>query len=225
MIVKKNVAQNITKLLVELFEAYGFESEEHEGWIIPKGSDYAMKGYWYPEATENTGQLTIELFIDSEMIMVESFAGLGESEEERLQSAFGSFLHHSSPTFLMAIWGIASTKVDIHSWSVGSETYTAYIGKQGVINYDKTKELEIPVNYQEKVNELILSELSDKEFTTKAFHWFNLFYANMNGLDTYAEVIKDNVKWNAGERVLKSLSWKRSNHYYAVRQFVILKKS
>ena len=225
MIVKKNVAQNITELLAELFKTHGFESEEHEGWIIPVGSDYAMKGYWYPEATENTGQLTIELFINSEMIMVESFAGLGESEEQRLQSAFASFLHHSAPTFLLAVWGIASTEVETQSWSVGGETYTAYIGKQGVMNYDKTKELEIPANYQEKVKELILSESSDKAFTDKAFHWFNVFYANMNGLDTYAEVIKDNIKWNAGEKVLKSLSWRRSNHYYAARQFVILKKS
>ena len=224
MIVKKNVAKNSTELLVELFKTHGFESEEHEGWIIPEGSDYAMKGYWYPEATENTGQLTIEVFIDSEMIMVESFAGMGGSESERLESAFVSFLHHSAPTFLLAVWGIASTKVETQSWSVGSEIYTAYIGNQGVLNYDKTKVLEIPDNYQEKVKALILSESSDKSFTTKAFHWFNVFYANMNGLDTYAEVIKENIKWNEGETMLKSLNWTKSNHYFAVRQFVILKK-
>jgi hypothetical protein len=69
MIVKKKEAQNITQLLKELFKTHGFESEEHEGWIIPEGSDYAMKGYWYPTATETTGQLTIELFINSEMII------------------------------------------------------------------------------------------------------------------------------------------------------------
>ena len=224
MIVKKNIAQNSTELIVELFKTHGFESEDHEGWIIAEGSDYAMKGYWYPEATENTGQLTIELFIDSEMIMVESFAGLGESASERLKSAFGSFLHHSAPTFLLAVWGVASSEVQTQTWSVGSETFTAYIGTKGVINYDKTKALEIPSNYEEKVKELILSESSDKAFTSKAYHWFNIFYANMNGLDTYAEMIKNNVKWNTGERMLKSLSWARSNHYYAVRQFVILKK-
>jgi len=44
MIVKKNEAQNITELLKELFKTHGFESEEHEGWIIPKGSDYAIRG-------------------------------------------------------------------------------------------------------------------------------------------------------------------------------------
>ena len=224
MIVEKNVAKNITNLLSELFKTHGFESEEYEGWIIPTGSDYGMKGYWYPEATDNTGQLTIELFINSEMIMVESFAGLGESEEEKLQSAFSSFLHHSAPTFLLTVWGIESTEVETQNWDVGGETYTAYIGKQGVINYDNTKVLEIPSNYQEKVKALILAESSDKTFTTKAFHWFNIFYANMNGLDTYAEVRKDNIKWNAGETALKSLSWKRSNHYYSVHQFIILKK-
>ena len=63
MIVKKNEAKNVTELLKELFKTHGFESEEYEEWIIPEGSDYAMKGYWYPEATESTGQLSIEVFI------------------------------------------------------------------------------------------------------------------------------------------------------------------
>jgi len=224
MIVEKNIAKNITDLLAELFKTHGFESEEHEGWIIPEGNDYAMKGYWYPEATDNAGQLTIELFIDSETIMVESFAGLGKSEDERLQSAFSSFIHHSAPTFLLAVWGIASTEVETQSWDVGGEMFTAYIGKQGVMNYDNTKALEVPKSYREKVKELILAESSDKAFTVKPFHWFTFFYANLNGIDNDVEVRKDNIKWNTGETVLKSLYWTRSNRYYALRQFVILKK-
>jgi hypothetical protein len=46
----------------------------------------------------------------------------------------------------------------------------------------------------------------------------------LNGLDTYAEISKDNIKWNAGEKVLKSMSWVRSNNYYVARQFIVLKK-
>ena len=72
MIIKKNEAKEIIELLKELFKTKGFEVEEYDGWIIPNGSDYAMRGYWYPEATENTGQLSIEVFINSELIMVES---------------------------------------------------------------------------------------------------------------------------------------------------------
>ena len=220
MIVKKNEAKNITQLIEELFKTHGFETEEHDEWIIPNGSDYAMKGYWYPEATENVGQLTIELFINSEMIMVESFAGMGERESERLKSAFSSFLHHSFHTFLMAIWGIDSKEVKSENWSIGTEKYTAYIGNQGIMNYDKERVLELPASYASKIKELISSESLENEF-----HWFTAFYANMNGLDTHAEILKDNTKWIAGEKVLKSLDWKRSNHYYAVRQFIILKKN
>ena len=220
MVIKKNEAKNITQLIDELFKTHGFETEEHDGWIIPKGSDYAMKGYWYPEATENVGQLSIELFVNSEMIMVESFAGMGEGEPERLKSAFASFIHHAFHTFLFAIWGVDSKEVTKERWAVGSETYTAYIGSQGIMNYDKEKVLEVPSSFDSKVKALILSEALENEF-----HWFTVFYANMNGLDTHAEILKENVKWNAGEKVLKSLEWKRSNHYYAVRQFVILKKN
>ena len=219
MIVKKKEAQNITQLLKELFKTHGFESEEHEGWIIPKGSDYAMKGYWYPTATETTGQLTIEVFIDSEMIMVESFAGLGESEVEKLKNAFSSFIHHAFSVFVGAVWNKESTSMGKENWTIGDKTYEVYIGNQGVINYDKAQQLDVPSTYRERIKKLISDEPLDKKF-----HWFTFFYANLNGLDSSAEVLKDNIKWIAGERILRSLSWKRSSHYYAVRQFLILKE-
>lgn len=219
MIVKKNEAQTITDLLKELFKTYGFESEEYDGWIIPEGNDFAMRGYWYPEATENTGQLSIEVFINSEMIMVESFAGIGESIAARLKSAFSSFLHHSFPVLLLAVWGKESEVVKSEEWQVGDKVYQAYIGNQGIMNFDKEKKLQVPNKYSERIKALICSETLDKEI-----HWFNFIYANMNGLDTYAEALKDNIKWTEGAKSLSSLSWIRSNNYYVVRQFLILKK-
>lgn len=219
MIVKKNEAQNITELLKELFKTHGFESEEHEGWIIPKGSDYAMKGYWYPTATQTTGQLTIELFINSEMIIVESFAGLGESEKEKLKNAFASFIHHDFSILLLSLWGKEIGSIKKELWSIGEYQYEVYIGEQGVISYDKDKKLEIPTSYSEAIKRVITQEALDREF-----HWFTFFYANLNGLDSSAEVLKDNIKWIAGENSVTALSWKRSNHYYAVRQFLILNK-
>jgi len=218
MVVKKSDAKEISELIKELFKTKGFEVEEYDGWIIPKGSDYAMRGYWYPEATESTGQLSIEVFINSETIMVESFAGMGENGVERLKDAFASFVHHSFPTFLSVVWGLEREEVKKEKWMVGSKSYTVHIGEQGILNYDK-KPLVIPSTYMEKIKELIGSEPLESEF-----HWFNIFYANLNGLDTYAEISKDNIKWSAGEKVLRSMSWVRSNNYYVVRQFIILKK-
>lgn len=219
MVVKKNEAQMITPLLVELFKTHGFESEEYEGWVIPNGTDYAMKGYWYPNATETTGQLTIEVFINSEMIMVESFSGLGESDQEKLKNAFASFVHHDFAILLLGVWNKKSTSITQESWQIGEENYIAYLGEEGIINYDKERTLEIPPSYHQEIKNLIEQESLNKEF-----HWFTFFYANLNGLDSSAEVLKDNIKWIAGEKKIKALAWKRSNHYYAVRQFVVLKR-
>jgi hypothetical protein len=105
MIVQKNEATEITELLKELFKTKGFEIEEYDGWIIPNGSDYAMRGYWYPEATDSTGQLSIEVFVNSELIMVESFAGMGKSGVERLKDAFASFFTPLFPYFFMGCLG------------------------------------------------------------------------------------------------------------------------
>jgi len=219
MTVSKNEAKNTTELLKELFKTHGFETEEHDGWVIPEGKEYAMKGYWYPEATETTGQLSIEIFINSEMVMVESYAGIGTSAIEKLKSAFSSFVYHAFPTLLMALWDKDSDEVKVENWNFSEKKYQVYIGNQGIINYDKENLLSIPAKYTERVQELI-----SKETCIKDFHWFTLFYANINGLDNYAEVLKDNLKWTTGAKTLTSLDWKRSNSYYAVRQFIILKK-
>ena len=218
MVIDKNKAELTTGLLEELFKAEGFESEIYEDWVIPHGNDYAMKGYWYPEATETTGQLTIELFINSEMIMVESFSGQGESNQERLKQAFSSFVHHDFLVLLEAIWAKESG-VTTELWEVGKEKFRAYIGNQGVINYDKTKELTVPNSYSERMKALIVNEPLNRDF-----HWFTFFYANLNGLDNYAEILKDNQKLMSSADKLTKLNWQRSNSYYAVRQFVILKK-
>ena len=219
MVIKKNEALAITDLLIELFKTNALESEDYEGWIIPNGNDYAMKGYWYPNATKTTGQLSIEIFINSEMLIVESFSGIGESEQERLKNAFSSFVHHDFSLLLLALWGKTSVSITQENWDIGDKKYIAYIGHHGVINYDKNKSLELPLSYSKQIKSMIINEPLNKEF-----HWFTFFYANLNGLDTSAEVLKDNIKWIAGEKELKILSWKRSNHYYAVRQFVVLKR-
>jgi len=219
IIVKKNEAQVITELLEELFKTEGFKYEVYENWIIPEGTEYAIKGYWYSNATDGAGQLTVEVFLNSERLIVESFAGLGDSNESRLQSAFSSFLHHTFPTLLTAIWGRESDKIHSEIWTISDCTYQVYLGKQGIINYDNSKLLTIPSSYELRIKEIVL----DEELTEE-FHWFTLFYANLNGLDNYAEMLNDNQKSVTGAKRLKKMNWQRSNHYYAVRQFLVLKK-
>ena len=219
MVIEKSKAELTTALLEELFKTHGFDSEKYENWVIPNGSDYAIKGYWYPEATDTTGQLTIELFINSDMIMIESFAGQGESNQERLKHAFSSFIHHDFLVLLEAIWNKNIDKINSEVWSIGEHKFRAYIGNQGVINYDKTKELTLSKSYSKRLKSIVLNES-----LTKEFHWFTFFYANLNGLDNYAEVLKDNQKLISSADKFKKLDWQRSNSYYAVRQFLVLKK-
>lgn len=220
MIVKKSDALDISELLKELFKTEGFEFSEYEGWIVPEGRDYAMKGYWYPNATETTGQLTIEVFINSEMVIVESFSGLGTSGREKLKNAFSSLVHHDFSAMLFALWNKDTQLKEEIIWEIGEKRYEVYLGNQGIVNYDKEKRLEVPQSYAEQIKQVICSE----PFLTKEFHWFTFFYANLNGLDSSAEVLKDNIRWIRGENRLKSLAWRRSNHYYTVRQFIIIRE-
>ena len=220
MVIEKHKAEMVTVLIEELFKTHGFKSEIYEDWVIPEGSDYAMKGYWYSQATETTGQLTIEVFINSEIVIVESFAGQGDSNNERLKQAFASFVHHDFLVLLKAIWKKDTTNVSSQILEIGDEKFTVYRGSRGVINYDKIKKLTISEGYDNRVKEIISNESLNKDF-----HWFTFFYANLNGLDSYAEILKDNQKLISGADKFKKLDWQRSNSYYAVRQFCILIKN
>ena len=53
-------------------------------------------------------------------------------------------------------------------------------------------------------------------------HWFRTFFCNLAGEFTF-EALKDNENWTAGVRRLESIRWAKSEGYYSVRLFAILR--
>ena len=206
--------EKMYQILEAIFSSYDIEFENHEGWLAPYGELPAIKATWYPEATATVGQLSIEVFIDDGVSLVESFAGYGE---KKLESALGGFIKNSLPLLLSAFWDY-DTNVSSENWEINGVKYQAFIGDYGVIN--GAENFEIPEHYLEYIHEAMLKEKLSSEY-----HWFNLFYVNFDATQHHAEALRDNSKWEEGTEIIRSLPWSKVYDYYSIRQFIILKRA
>ncbi|CAA6822730.1 MAG: Unknown protein [uncultured Sulfurovum sp.] len=204
----------LIKIMEAIFRSHGFDAKEEEGWVLPTGTYPAVKAFWYPEATESVGQLTIEIFINEKTTIIESFAGIGE---KKFESALENFINNALQLYLSAFWGYDAKSISIDTWELNGEAYLAFIGDYGVIN---TKDdFSIPEDYLEVIYDAIASENLGNEY-----HWFNFFYVNFDAQNRQAEALKENEIWESGKEALNSLDWAKVYDYYSVRQSIILKR-
>ena len=206
--------EKLFKIVEAIFKAHGFDAQEKDGWVVPTGTLPAIKAFWYPEATDTVGQLTIEIFVNEETSIIESFAGYGE---KKFESALENFISNALPLYLSAFWGYDAPSIAIDTWELNGQQYLAFIGDYGVIN--PKVDFSIPENYLEVVYDAIEGEKLGNDY-----HWFNLFYANFDAQNRHAEALKENETWEAGSKAITSLDWIKVYDYYSVRQSIILKK-
>jgi hypothetical protein len=206
--------EKLFKIIEAIFKVHGFDPKKQEDWLLPTGELPAIKAFWYPKATETVGQLTIEIFVNDETSIIESFAGYGE---KKFESALENFIKNALPLYLAAFWGYDSENISIDTWELNGEQYLAFIGDYGVIN--PKEEFSIPEDYLEVMYDAIEAEELGNDY-----HWFNLFYANFDAQNRHAEALKENETWDAGTQAITSLDWLKVYDYYSVRQSIILKK-
>lgn len=206
--------EKLLKIVEAIFKAHGFDPKKEEGWVLPTGTYPAIKAFWYPKATETVGQLTVEIFVNEQTSIVESFAGYGE---KKFESALANFIKNALPLYLAAFWGYDSENISIDTWELNGESYLAFIGDYGVIN--PKENFSIPEDYLEVVYDAIESETLGNDY-----HWFNLFYANFDAQNRQAEALKENETWELGSQAITSLDWQKVYDFYSVRQSIILKK-
>lgn len=206
--------EKLVKILETIFKTYGFDVKEENGWILPKGTSPSIKAFWYPEATESIAQLSVEVYVNEEVRVIESFAGFGE---KKFESALESFIKNTLPLFLATFWDYDDNRISIDTWELNGERYLAFIGDYGVIN--AKEDFVIPQDYLEVIYDAIESEP-----LSKSYHWFNFFYVNFDARNREVEVLKENESWEVGKKAIASLDWHKVYDYYSVRQSIILKK-
>ena len=205
-----------TKILKALLESHALKDiKVQEDWLLPNGRLPALRAYWNPKASENVGQLNIEILYDlNRPTIIEQFGGYGD-ESEQLYKAFDNFTLNSFHELLAFFWGIGRENITIKNWQIGDEEYEVYIGKHVTTSFGG-KEVKSPQNY-----DLVIKNLITQEPLHNKIHWFGFYYSNPYG---YISSSKDNQAWQKGVEMLKSLDWEKRDDFYALRQFFILRR-
>lgn len=200
--------------LARLFEAHGLPFEINEDWVVPHSRLPAMRAIWIPG--QRGGQLDIQVAIDEGVTIIESFAGRGDGEAA-LRDAFQSFIVNSFHVLLAGLWDRNDPEqVTTEDWPVNGRTYRAFIGNFGTRSTEASVP-PLPAQLFARLETAVRRELLSDER-----HWFRIFVGNAAGSCTF-EALKDNEHWPAGVGVLEHCVWPKTQGYYSVRLFVLLR--
>ena len=202
--------------LQTLMKAHGVALDRHEGWLITGGGYPALRGAWHPQiGNQPTGRLDIQVVLDSERVIDECFAGVGDGQA-RYVDAMQNFSLGSLHVMRSALWGSRHEKVLTENWQSPTADWRAHVG-EFVSRCLGPDEISFPANLLDILqNALMQADLQP------GVHWLRTFYSNTGGGESLVEVLLDNRKWQSGEAAVAKAGWPSSNYYYSLRNFLIL---
>jgi len=195
-------------------DAHDVQYQIKNEWVVPFGRLPAVRATWYP--SEHNGVLEVDVLLEDKRIINECFAGIG-SEEEGIKDAIQNFCVNSFHVLLAAFWQLNDAEqVTTEEWKIQNKPYTVYIGNFGTRGSAEASP-EIPESLFKTIEKTIKNESIDQQI-----NWFRCFFCDVSGDHTF-EALKNNEVWEAGLNAMKTLSWKKSEGYYSVRNFLVLK--
>ncbi len=225
---------SINNYLIEILKSHNIEIfEEKDGWIIfPKRSIVAPndKSYFvrspklageivnisqHPTFTNVQLDILVEIF--DGRVLIESFAGIGNSQDEAISNSLENFIYNSLHVLLNAFYDVKDEQISDEKWQINGKNWQAIIGGFAVKKFE-----EIPVKVPETVFPTF-ENLIKRQTLFKDVHWFRLFYAQQNKKFLDCETLFDNDIWSEANKELEKLDWESAESYYSVRNFLILK--
>lgn len=193
-------SESANKLLKKLLVAHNIELVEEGEWLVPFSTLPAIRATWFPNTSEHSGLLQVDVYIDENIILNECFAGLG-TDTAGLKDAIGNFSVNSLHVMLSAFWGKHDPEqVEKETWCVDNNEYTVYIGSFG--NRGANGEHPgIPDDTFEKIE----VEIKNTGLKNK-YNWFRTFFCNLGNNKKIYEALYNNETWLEGENSLKALS-------------------
>lgn len=202
--------------LSKLMAAHNVQFHVKNEWVVPFGKLPAIRATWYPRGS--SGLLEIDVLLEDERIINECFAGIGLGREG-INDALQNFCVNSFHVLLASLWGLEyPDQVMTESWSLGGKEYTAFIGNFGT-RCSNEVDAKIPEGLFEEIEKAIKSEQFKDDLC-----WFRCFFCDVSGKQTF-EALKNNEVWEPGVSALKSLPWVKTDGYYSVRNFLVLRKN
>lgn len=210
---------NKPTVLKQLLEVHDLTVETREEWCAPNGRLPAVRTVWTEAEDGGAGRLDVEIVLDDERRVIERFAGLGATPDERQKDALRSLLASAFPAMVAAYWGQVDTdQITVERWDIGGINWQVFIG-----GFSKRAGQGVDVVVPKLYLEQIATAIRGGELTSDS-HWIRTFFCNMNTDNQIYEALLDNTQWIEGERALKGLAWPKAEGFYSVRNFVVFKR-
>ncbi len=160
-------------------------------------------------------RLDISVLLDKNKVIWESFAGMGKDELSATQNAFQNFSTNSFHVLLSAFWEVEQNEeIGIEEWEIQGKLWNVYIG-----NFGCKGDFNIP----EELFSIVEEQIKEEKLEENTY-WFRLYYANINVEDRMIETLKNNEEWTALGDKIKQVQWPKSDTFYSLRNFIILRR-
>lgn len=199
--------------LLELFAHHGVELEADEDWLLTDGDFPAVRAHWQDGAAGAPGRLDIDVVLDEQRHIAQSFAGEGAGEAGCRQ-ALERFARSDLPVLLAACWYVTDDRaLDLAQWEIGLRGWDAFIGRFVV----EGAQIDVPPEALAAIARAIQNETLAPQL-----HWLRLLLRRAADGTLAVEALLDNAPWPAGDRVLDSVAWPASARPYSVRSLLML---
>ncbi|AUI88070.1 hypothetical protein BS333_17000 [Vibrio azureus] len=207
---------DIKEYICELFKAHEVPFHTENEWIVPYGEFPAIRATWFQK--EAIGVFEVEVLLDSGRIINECFAGFGVGKAGII-NGLENFCANSFHVLLSAFWKKHEPEqVKTDNWLINGVKYNVYIGNLGTRTTNGV-EASIPESLAESLEKAVKSETLESEIS-----WFRIFFCSVSGEFTF-EALKENEIWEKGISMLSTQPWEKTEGYYSVRNFIVLRKA
>jgi len=215
-------ASDIAAFLRDFFVAHGFAATITQDQVHVENYPYTLSGAVVRNLENPVGrtvQLDIYFHIGPGQLLVESFAGLGETTEKALESALRNVVTQLSHVLLVAFFDYSDPDTEQETWQINGQTRTISIGHIGVMGLGGNISSPIDENRPWPQEYIDLIRKSDLPPGT---HWIRLYYAQQERKPAVFELLLDNEPWQELLPAVTRLPFPPRQEFYSIRLFLVV---
>lgn len=212
----------INPMLLELFRGHGVDATIRDGWIVVDDRPRicgAVVRELQSTPTDMTVQLDLYLEVESGRVLVESFAGVGQTRREAAADGMQNLVLNSFHVLFAAFYAEDGGHVETTQWLVNGQQRRVIVGGMGVRGTLPDPD-NPPIEWVKTIENAI--KASD---LTPGTHWVRAYYLQLQSETAAVEVLLDNEVWDTVQAELAGWSWPKCEEYYSVRVFLVIQDS
>jgi len=216
---------NINDTLVKMLEKYEMEVSQTDDYFFVDGlfPGIVAQAFEMEDFGESVVvQLDITMLFP-EQHFVESFVAQAGTIEDAVADAMEQFEVNVLHAFIMAFWGNAKKEengVGTEIWEIDGHRWQAVVSNYG---YRGAEEFDDVIDDLENVYDVIKENIVSYPLTENIYA-IRTVYTNTSEGENMVETYINNEEFPALNDAVSALNWKSSEHFYTVRNLVLVMK-